>query len=63
VIRKGLLVREQRALPDGKFLVRYQYGNGPARFEIRSKESRDRVPGYAFAGEHLTRFGRFEWLR
>jgi hypothetical protein len=35
VTRVGLLVREERKLADGTALVRYQYGNGPPRFEVR----------------------------
>jgi hypothetical protein len=63
VVRTGLLVREERTLADGTVLVRYQYGNGPAHFETRPKGVRDRAPGYAYAGEHVTRLGRFDWLR
>ncbi len=63
VARSGALVREERTLPGGKVVVRYQYGNGPAHFETRSKGSRARAPGYAFAGEHPIRLGRLDWLR
>jgi hypothetical protein len=63
VARNGPLVREERTLRDGTVVVRYQYGNGPAHFETRSKTGRARAPRYAFAGEHLTRLGRLDWLR
>jgi hypothetical protein len=62
VVRTGLLVREERTLADGTVVVRYQYGNGPAHFETRPKGGKDRAPGYAYAGEHVTRLGRFDWL-
>jgi hypothetical protein len=63
VARNGPLVREERTLRDGTVVVRYQYGNGPAHFETRSKTGRARAPRYAFAGEHLIRLGRLDWLR
>jgi hypothetical protein len=63
VARNGPLVREERTLRDGTVVVRYQYGNGPVHFETRSKTGRARAPRYAFAGEHLIRLGRLDWLR
>ena len=63
VTRAGLLVREERALADGTVVVRYQYGNGPARFEKRSRSGGAHALGFANAGEPLTRLGGFGWLR
>src|SRR6266516_6452185 len=62
VTRRGPLLREERTLADGTVLVRYQYGNGPAHFEKRPKDGASRAPGYAYAPEHVTRPGRFDWL-
>jgi len=55
VTRRGLLVREERKLADGTALVRYQYGNGPPRFEMRGLGDRGRGRGYAYGLEHSRR--------
>jgi hypothetical protein len=55
VTRIGLLVREERKLPDGTALVRYQYGNGPPRFEVRGMGDRGSGRGYAYGLEHFRR--------
>jgi hypothetical protein len=62
VTRSGLLVREERKLADGTALVRYQYGNGPPRFEVRGKSDRDWGRGYAFDTEHSRRAARLDRL-
>ncbi len=58
VTRSGLLVREERKLADGTALVRYQYGNGPPRFEARGTGDRDWGRGYAYDPEHSRRAAR-----
>jgi len=57
VVRTRLLVREERTLFRSP-----PFGRGPAHFETRPKGGKDRASGYAYAGEHVTRLGRFDWL-
>jgi hypothetical protein len=49
VVRFGLLVREERRLPGGTVIVKYQYGNGPPRFVTHPPQNRNFAIGYAFA--------------
>jgi hypothetical protein len=49
VVRIGLLVRQERSLPDGTVIVKYQYGNGPPRFVTHPPQNRNFGIGYAFA--------------